>query len=111
METIQFWKNWSKPEKLFLYFSGLVLFTAMLVYTYRFYLGEDITSWEVLTESSLIEQEAYSFDWNGEKHVVNTNDFVSKSYFQAAEITFKLIYSKFYNIEKNIISNLSFFSI
>ena len=96
METIQFWKNWSKPEKLFLYFSGLVLFTAMLVYTYRFYLGEDITNWEVLTESSLIEQEAYSFDWNGEKHVVNTNDFVSKSYFQAAEITFKLIYSKLY---------------
>lgn len=96
MDTIKFWKHWSKPEKLFLYFSGIVLFTALTVYVYRFYLGEDTTKWEVVTETETIEREAYAFQWNAENHTVETNDYVNRSYFQAAEIAFDTIYSKLY---------------
>ncbi|MDB4835109.1 hypothetical protein OAH12_00830, partial [Cyclobacteriaceae bacterium] len=97
METIYFWKNWSKPERLLLCLSGIVLFTSLCVYTYRFYLGiDEAIQWEEVTETSMENFQADSFVYDLQEEPLMANNYLIKTLFQVEEISFDLIHTRLY---------------
>ncbi len=97
MNTLIFWKSWSKPEKAILLLSGIVLFTALSIYFYRFYLGVNgAIEWQTNTDIQQVEQTLSSFERFGESFDIKGSNFITRTYFNASAIELNPIHSKLF---------------
>ena len=97
METLIFWKNYSKPERLLLLLSGIVLFVCLSIYFFRFYVGvESSISFDVNYDIERVETPYRTYELSGEKVNLNHSNFLTRTFFSASEIGFNELDSKLY---------------
>jgi len=97
MKALKFWENWSKLERIILFFAGLILFTCLSIYVFRFYLGENGSIvWETTRDVERVEQTLSSVGRFGETIELKGSNFVSRKYFNASAINLDTSHSQLY---------------
>ena len=97
MKLLIFWKSWSKPEKAILLLSGLVLFTCLSIYFYRFYLGVNgAIEWQANTDIQRVEQTLSSFERFGETFEIKGSNFINRTFFSASAIELNPMHTKLF---------------
>jgi tetratricopeptide (TPR) repeat protein len=97
MNSLNFWKDWSKPEKAILALSCIVIFTCLSIYFFRFYLGvTGAISWETNLDVQRVEQPLSTFEIFGELIEINGSNFLTRTFFNASAIELDEIHTKLF---------------